>query len=148
PARAATRPARHSLFPCRAGQASVTAARGAAGPGTSVPVSYLDEIPDRAPWTMVGCARSRSIHDWFYGGEVPTVDMCPRNLAGRYARPGAAGTPGPAPVITKCCLLEDRGSSDDGLVVVPGGASVAQTRDGLELATAAARPAPASPTPR
>ena len=146
---AGTRPAEHYLLPCRAGQGSGTAARDAAGPGNGVPVSYLDEIPDRAPWTMVGCARSRSIHDWFYGGEVPTVDMCPRNLAGRYARPGTAGTPGPAPVITKCCLLEDRVSSDDGLVVVPWGASVAQIRDGLKLAIAAARPAPAtSPTPR
>jgi hypothetical protein len=134
---AATRPARHYLFPCRAGQASGTVARGAAGPGFSV--SYLDEIPERAPWTMVGCARSRSIHDWFYGGEAPTVDMCPRNLAGRDARPGAAGR---APVITKCCLLEDRVSSDDGLVVVPWGASVTQIRDGLHLAVAAARPVP------
>jgi hypothetical protein len=127
---AATRPARHYLFPCRAGQASGTAARDAAA---DVPVSYLDEIPERAPWTMVGCARSRSIHDWFYGGEVPTVDMCPRNLAGRDA-----------PVITKCCLLEDRVSSDDGLVVVPWGASLAQIRDGLHRAVAAARPAPAT----
>jgi hypothetical protein len=143
---AARRPARHYLFPCRAGQASGTAARGTAAPGADVPVSYLDEIPERAPWTMVGCARSRSIHDWFYGGEVPTVDMCPRNLAGRDARPGPAG---PAPVITKCCLLEDRVSSDDGLVVVPWGASVAQIRDGLRLAVAAARPAPATgPTRR
>jgi hypothetical protein len=143
---AATRPARRYLFPCRAGQASGTVARGAAGPGVSVPVSYLDEIPERAPWTMVGCARSRSIHDWFYGGEVPTVDMCPRNLAARDARPGAAGR---APVITKCCLLEDRVSSDDGLVVVPWGASVTQIRDGLQLAVAAARPAPVpGPTPR
>jgi len=143
---AATRPARHYLFPCRAGQASGTAARDAAGPGTSVPVSYLDEIPERAPWTMVGCARSRSIHDWFYGGEVPTVDMCPRNLAGRDAGPGTAGGVGPAPVITKCCLLEDRVSRDDGLVVVPWGATVAQIRDGLHLAVAVAQPVPA-PTP-
>ena len=75
--------------------------------------------------------------------------MCPRNLAGLNARPGAAGGVGPAPVITKCCLLEDRVSSDDGLVVVPWGASVAQIRDGLHLAVAAARPAPATgPTPR
>jgi hypothetical protein len=143
---AGTRPAQHYLFPCRAGQGSEAAAQGAAGPGSAVPVSYLDEIPERAPWTLVGCARSRSIHDWFYGGEVPTVDMCPRNLAGR-ARPAAPA--GPAPVITKCCLLEDRVSSDDGLVVVPWGASLAQIRDGLRLALAAARtapqPGPASP---
>ncbi len=133
---ASTRPARHYLFPCRAGQGNETAARDA---GT--PVSYLDEIPQRAPWTLVGCARSRSIHDWFYGGEVPTVDMCPRNLAGRADAPGAAGGVRPGPVITKCCLLEDRVSSDDGLVVVPWGASLAQIRDGLRLALAAARPA-------
>ncbi|HXZ75095.1 MAG TPA: hypothetical protein VEH31_30080, partial [Streptosporangiaceae bacterium] len=109
----------------------------AAGPG-GAGVSYLDEIPERAPWTLVGCARSRSIHDWFYGGEVPTVDMCPRNLAARAHAPGAAG---PVPVITKCCLLEDRVSSDDGMVVVPWGASLAQIRDGLALALAAAGPA-------
>ena len=137
---AATRPAPHYLFPCRAGQASGTAASGAAGPGASVPVSYLDEIPDRAPWTMVGCARSRSIHDWFYGGEVPTVDMCPRNLADRDARPGPAGGVGPTAVITKCCLLEDRVVSEPGLVVVPWGASLAQIRDGLGLALSAVQP--------
>jgi hypothetical protein len=137
---ASTRPAEHYLFPCRAGQEPETVARDATGPADGVPVSYLDEIPERAPWTLVGCARSRSIHDWFYGGDVPTVDMCPRNLAARGTRPAAP--PGPAPVITKCCLLEDRVSSDDGLVVVPWGASLAQIRDGLRLALAAARPAP------
>jgi hypothetical protein len=132
---AGTRPAEHYLFPCRAGQGSETAARDVAGPASGIPVSYLDEIPERASWTLVGCARSRSIHDWFYGGDVPTVDMCPRNLVTR------AAPPGPAPVITKCCLLEDRVSNDDGLVVVPWGASLAQIRDGLRLALAAARPA-------
>jgi hypothetical protein len=119
---AGTRPAEHYLFPCRAG------AQAQAGPVSAVPVSYLDEIPERAPWTLVGCARSKSIHDWFYGDEVPVVDMCPRNLAA-LASPDA-----PAPVLTKCCLLEDRVVVEDGLVVVPWGASVAQIRDGLRLA--------------
>ncbi len=132
---AGTRPARHYLFPCRAGQGSGTTAAVPAGPGTGVPVSYLDEIPERAPWTLVGCARSRSIHDWFYGGDVPVVDMCPRNLAER------GGPAGPGPVMAKCCLLEDRVSSDKGLVVVPWGASLAQIREGLQLALAAAGPA-------
>ena len=125
---ARTQPAGHYLFPCRAGSAS-QAGLGAAD------VSYLDEIPERKPWTLVWCARSRSIHDWFYGGEVPTVDMCPRNLADRTGQT-------PTPTLTKCCLLEDRVSSDDGLVVVPWGASLAQIRDGLRLALAAGRPAP------
>ncbi len=123
---AGTRPAGHYLFPCRAGQGNQ------AGTGTAVPVSYLDEIPERAPWTLVGCARSKSIHDWFYGDDVPVMDMCPRNLAGR------AGPDARTPVLTKCCLLEDRVTVDDGLVVVPWGASVAQIRDGLRLAVAAA----------
>ena len=69
---AGRRPAPRYLFPCRAGQGTQDQA---------IPVSYLDEIPDRQPWTLVGCARSRAIHDWFYGDDVPMVDMCPRNLA-------------------------------------------------------------------
>jgi hypothetical protein len=128
---AATRPARHYLFPCRAGQPTQDQDRAA------TEVSYLDEIPERAPWTLVGCARSRSIHDWFYGGDVPMVDMCPRKLAGSDAPPTAM------PVITKCCLLEDRVSSEAGLVVVPWGASLAQIREGLRLALSAPGPAAA-----
>jgi hypothetical protein len=122
---AGTRPSSHYLFPCRAGHGRQDAT-----------VSYLDEIPEREPWTLVGCARSRSIHDWFYGGDVPTVDMCPRNLAARDHQDTAT--------LTKCCLLEDRVASDGGLVVVPWGAGVAQIRDGLRLATAH----PAAPVPR
>jgi hypothetical protein len=124
---AATRPAGHYLFPCRAGGGGREARgrerqSGGAGPG----VSYLDEVPPRRPWTLVGCARSRAIHDWFYGGVVDTVDMCPRALAG------------PGPALTKCCLLEDRVAVDGGLVVVPWGASFAQVREGLVRALQAA----------
>jgi hypothetical protein len=120
-------PAGRYLFPCRAGQ-------GSDDQGT--PVSYLDEIPEREPWTLVGCARSRSIHDWFYGGDVPHVDMCPRNLAGQRE---------PGLLVTKCCLLEDRVATDGDTVVVPWGASLAQIREGLTLALAAAAPAQAAP---
>ena len=116
------RPASRYLFPCRAGQGSQDLAAG---------VSYLDEIPGREPWTLIGCARSRAIHDWFYGDEVPQVDMCPRNLAAQ------AGRDGQGPMLTKCCLLEDRVTSDADTVVVPWGASIAQIRDGLRLAVAA-----------
>jgi hypothetical protein len=129
---ARTRPAGHYLFPCRAGEGKQ------ASTNPAVPVSFLDEIPERAPWTLVGCARSRSIHDWFYGGDVPVVDMCPRNLARRADLAGQADLDGQAPVLTKCCLLEDRVAVDDGLVVVPWGASMAQIQDGLRLAVAAA----------
>jgi hypothetical protein len=117
---AATRPAGHYLFPCRAGHAD--------GPRGETPVSYLDQVPEREPWTLVGCARSRAIHDWFYADDVPMVDMCPRNLAERDPSPRTG------PVLTKCCLLEDRVSRDGDLVVVPWGASLAQIREGLRLA--------------
>ena len=142
---AARRPAARYLFPCRAGQGAqdgallapggtphrISRARG--GPPSPSPpaakVSYLDEIPPREPWTLVGCARSRAIHDWFYGDEVPQVDMCPRNLAAREAAGG--------PLLTKCCLLEDRVACDGDTVVVPWGASLAQISEGLRLAVAA-----------
>lgn len=127
---AATRPAGHYLFPCRAG----------AGPAVPAAVSYLDEIPPRAPWTLVGCARSRAIHDWFYDGDVDVVDICPRNLA---AAPGRGLACGQEPVLAKCCLLEDRVVTDGRLVVVPWGATLSQLRHGLELAVRAARAVPA-----
>jgi hypothetical protein len=146
---AARRPAARYLFPCRAGNGAEdlealltpggTTPRNLPRTGGSTPpyppgppevrVMYLDEIPPREPWTLVGCARSRAIHDWFYGDDVPQVDMCPRNLADH------AG-----PLLTKCCLLEDRVASDGDTVVVPWGASLTQIKEGLRLAVAA-RPA-------
>jgi hypothetical protein len=121
-------PAERYLFPCRAGQGSDE---------TGAKVSYLDEVPEREPWTLVGCARSRGIHDWFYGGDVPMVDMCPRNLAAAREQP-------PGLLITKCCLLEDRVATDGDTVIVPWGASLAQIREGLTQALALA----ADPVPR
>jgi len=140
---AATRPAEHYLFPCRAGQPTQDQPRAA------TEVSYLDEVPERAPWTLVGCARSKSIHDWFYGDDVPMVDMCPRRLAGNGSALAGNGSalagnherPGSLPVITKCCLLEDRVGQEAGLVVVPWGASLAQIREGLRLALTAGQSA-------
>jgi hypothetical protein len=80
----------------------------------------------------VGCARSRAIHDWFYGDSAAVVDMCPRQLARQAAGDGTL------PVLTKCCLLEDKVAVEDGLVVVPWGASLAQIREGLGHAVAIA----------
>ena len=133
---AGTRPSAHYLFPCRAGEA---APPGGGGRPAAATVSYLDELPERRPWTLVGCARSKAIHEWFYDGDVPVVDMCPRNLAGRHG----AGDRGP--VITKCCLLEDRITADGDVVVVPWGASLAQIREGLDRAVAAALAAEQEP---
>ena len=127
---AGSSPADRYLFPCRAG--------AGAGPAADAVVSYLDEIPPQGDWTLVGCARSRAIHDWFYDDPIAFVDMCPRQLA----RQAAAG--GTLPVLTKCCLLEDKVVAEEGLVVVPWGASLAQIREGLGRAVAiasAAQPA-------
>jgi hypothetical protein len=115
-------PADHYLFPCRAGGAAAGVAA----------VSYLDEIPPRADWTLVGCARSRAIHDWFYGDAAAVVDMCPRQLARQAAGDGAF------PVLTKCCLLEGTIAVEGDLVVVPWGASLAQVREGLGQAVSIA----------
>ena len=132
---AGSRPSGHYLFPCRAG-GSAAETLGAEGKGPGAGVSYLDEVPRRRPWTLVGCARSRAIHDFFYPGEVDVVDMCPRALARRRF----AGPRGP--VLTKCCLLEDRVSAESDCVVVPWGATFAQVKEGLQLALRAYGPAP------
>lgn len=122
---AETRPSGHYLFPCRAGEAT-------AGDG----VSYLDEVPPAEDWTLVGCARSRAIHEWLYQREAPAVDMCPRNLARQALRRQAprGGRLTPGPVLTKCCLLDQDITVEDTMVVVPWGASLAEVRAGLDRA--------------
>jgi len=119
--RAGTRPSTRYLFPCRGS--------GAAPPGAEV--AYLDERPPRADWVLVGCERSRQIHRHVYGDEPPSVELCPRELAG----------PADEFTLTKCCLLEDRIEQDDRTVVVPWGASLAEVREGLGLLLSVAEPA-------
>jgi hypothetical protein len=107
---AARAPADRYLLPCAGSGVAVGAA-----------TSYLDERPRREPWTLLGCARSRDIHQWFYGDQPPNVDMCPRRRA--HGDQTA--------VITKCCLLEDRIEREGGRVVVPWGASLRQVGEAL-----------------
>ena len=93
-------------------------------------MSYLDERPEPADWTLVGCERSRQIHRWFYGRDAPQVDFCPK------VDPAAAG---PGALLTKCCLQQeelDEGVADgpDGptsWVSVPWGASLEHVREAL-----------------
>ena len=108
---AAAAPAQRYLLPCGG---SGVAVAGAA-------TAYLDQRPPREPWTLLGCARSRDIHEWFYGDRPPGVEMCPR------ARPHDPGTA----VLTKCCLLEDRIDRDGDRVVVPWGATLVQVGEAL-----------------
>lgn len=108
---AASRPAGSYLLPCRGGDVVVDGATTA----------YLDERPEHTEWTLIGCERSQQIHEWFYGERAEQVDFCPRN------RPA-----GPGPVLTKCCLIEEHIEVDDGVVVVPWGATLAQIADALD----------------
>jgi hypothetical protein len=116
---AASRPSGHYLLPCRGSGGEVPGAR----------VSYLDEHPERADWTLLGCTRSRQIHRHFYGGDVPTVDFCPKKaLSGRG-------------VLTKCCLQEEHVETGEGWVSVPWGSSLDQVRDALRRLVAQEDPA-------
>lgn len=142
------------LVPCRGGGVDID----------GVVVSYLDERPDPVePWTLLGCERSRQIHDWFYG-TAPTevVDWCPRRFVGpavkcpdtpdsadrsAAADLPAADTPDSADqppgsiaaagsdglVLSRCCLLEEGVERRGGAVWVPWGATLAEVRRAVEL---------------
>ena len=103
------------LLPCRGGGVSVEGAT----------TDYLDEHPERRDWTLIGCERSQQIHEWFYGERAPQVDICPRK------RTGGSGA-----ILAKCCLLEADNEVDDGRVVVPWGASLAQISEALRTLVA------------
>lgn len=104
-------PADHHLLPCR-------------GAGADVPanVSYLDERPPERDWTLIGCTRSRQIHEWFYGRGAPSVDICP--LRRTDAADGDL-------VLTKCCMREEGVEHGDGWTAVPWGSSLDQVREAL-----------------
>ncbi len=112
PELAARAPATSYLLPCNGSGVAL------AGAGTA----YLDQRPPREPWTLLGCARSREIHEWFYGAVPSYVDICPRG------RDHPAG-----PVLTKCCLLEERVVQEGGRVIVPWGASLNQVGEALRI---------------
>lgn len=129
------------LLPCRgSGFALPAAPAPGQTAGMATPdVAFLDERPPRRDWTLIGCARSRELHRWFYGDLPACVDICPRRLAARSGRPAARSPDPTAPAtsavsLTKCCLLEDRIEHDGTTVVVPWGASLDQVRQGLQTA--------------
>ena len=95
-------------------------------------VSYLDEHPPRADWTLLGCARSRQIHRHFYGADAPTVDFCPKP---------DRGEPAGRPLLTKCCLQEEQISTGPGWACVPWGSSLEHVREALRALAAQEEPA-------
>jgi hypothetical protein len=113
------RDGRGRLLPCRGSGVTLD--------GTEV--AYLDQHPERSDWLLLGCARSREIHRWFYGDDADSVDICPRRIDA------------PAPVLTKCCLLEEHLEVTPGRVTVPWGASLDLVRGGLREVARIAEPA-------
>ena len=106
--------AAHWLLPCRCG-----------GLELGGKVDFLDSgPPSAADWTLLGCERSRQIHEELYGAPpAARVEMCPRVHAGAPD----------APTLVKCCLRE-RGIETDGeMVVVPWGATLEEVRAALHL---------------
>jgi hypothetical protein len=120
---AVAHPSERYLLPCRG------SGFGVEGPAT---VAFLDERPPEADWTLLGCERSRGIHEWFYG-ERPknAVELCPRVLF----------PPDGRPLLTKCCLLEDSIADQGITVAVPWGASLDQVKQALAAIAKAAEPA-------
>ena len=120
---AVAHPSDRYLVPCRGSGFCVE------GPAT---VAFLDERPAQADWTLLGCERSRAIHEWFYG-ERPkdAVELCPRRLFPADGRP----------LLTKCCLLEDSIVDQGVTVAVPWGASLEHVRQALAAIAKAAEPA-------
>jgi hypothetical protein len=111
---AAEHPAEHYLFPCRC-----------AGLDLGAPVDFLDAGPPAAAdWTLLGCERSRQIHEALYGHDPhERVDFCPLLVEGE---------PGPEPTLLKCCLRE-RGIERSGArMTVPWGASLEEVRAALK----------------
>ena len=123
---ARTHPSARYLLPCQGSGIEVDGAQ----------VDFLDQHPDRGPWTLLGCSRSRAIHEWFYGDVPETVDTCPRRL---FAGGGAGA--GEGLLLTKCCLLEDHNAEEPGVAVVPWGASLDLVRRALGRLAAAEEPA-------
>jgi hypothetical protein len=109
---AAESPSERYLFPCRC-----------AGLDLSLPVDFLDACPPQAKdWTMIGCERSRQIHEALYGKDpFRRVEICPRRL----------DPPGSGPTLLKCCLLERGIEASDSGMVVPWGANLEEVRRAL-----------------
>ena len=114
------------LVPCRGGGVDID---GAA-------VSYLDERPELAePCTLLGCERSRQIHDWFYGSApAEVVNWCPRRFVSPAVGPAITGLDDL--VLSRCCLLEEGVERRGGAVWVPWGATLTEVRQALELLVA------------
>ena len=109
------------LVPCRSGGLE----------GLKAPVYFLDERPERHNWTLIGCERSLQFHRHYYGDEPPTIELCPRRLAGARNHP----------TLLKCCLLEFAPEQDGQVAVTPWGSDLAMVETAIRQLVAVAEPA-------
>ena len=100
------------LVPCRS-----------SGLNFEVPTYFLDEHPPLQKWTLLGCERSRQIHEHFYGDRPTCVETCPRLLTNDKG----------AFQIIKCCLLEEDFEMDGRRVIVPWGSNLRQIEHALKM---------------
>ena len=112
-------PAGHYLFPCRC-----------SGLDLDAEVDFLDAGPETlADWTLVGCERSRQIHEAFYGRDpAARVDFCPLVVD---------GAPDGRLTLLKCCLNERGLEQQERRLTVPWGASLEEVRSALHRLVAA-----------
>jgi hypothetical protein len=103
----------HYLFPCRC-----------AGLDLEARVDFLDAgPPEDAGWTLVGCERSRQIHEALYGHDPHArIDFCPLKR----------DAPGEELTLIKCCLRERGIEREDARMIVPWGASLEEVRQALK----------------
>ena len=111
------------LVPCRGGGTDIEGAS----------VAHLDERPDAAGATLLGCERSQQIHRWFYGAEpARTIDWCPRGLIDAAAGARREAGAGAGPTLSRCCMLEEGMERRGDAVLVPWGATLAEVRRALD----------------
>jgi len=63
---------------------------------------------------LVGCERSRQVHQHVYGDDPLRIELCPKKLFGVEG----------ALVLMRCCMVEKRFDLCGGMAIVPWGAEL------------------------
>jgi len=90
-----------------------------------IDVDFLDRRPEHSEWTVLGCERTRQIHDWFYDSPVEAVDTCPRRFL-------PSDSPSEVFTLSRCCLLQEGMEHGDRTLLVPWGSTLDEVRRGIE----------------
>ena len=84
---------------------------------------YLDERPERHDWVLVGCERSRQIHNHIYGEDCPSIELCPRKLF----------DPRATLALMRCCMVEKRVELSGRVAFVPWGAELPLVEEAITV---------------